>query len=230
MTPAEILGVSTPQKLMGIPERDASGNRTDLTPQERYIERLGRTQPAYTNGFSPGNTTLSWKTGVGKDNPSVWDTPNPLDGNVGNSANLLNRFLNNAPNINNNNNSADNQNNDSSWSKLMGSPKSLTDFSPAQRTAMDQFKELLNPTPAPVIIKPLATSNPKTQPILGFSSPLANPIGGSVTPVRSGVGLPSVLPTLPTITSQSAKPSLTPSWKTRRTESPDFTFPQRREY
>src|SRR5471032_1860811 len=47
MTPAEILGVATPENILKIPERDAAGRRMDPTAVERFYERQNQVQ---TNG------------------------------------------------------------------------------------------------------------------------------------------------------------------------------------
>ena len=39
MTPAEILGATTPEKILGIREYDAAGRPKNLTALERYTER-----------------------------------------------------------------------------------------------------------------------------------------------------------------------------------------------
>ena len=56
MTPAEILGEITPEKMLGLTERDAFGQPKNLTALERYVERQHQQLLlARTNGLQTGS-------------------------------------------------------------------------------------------------------------------------------------------------------------------------------
>ena len=62
LTPAEILGAATPEKMMGITERDAFGQPRNLTAMERYTERQNQMQLslAKTNALQAGDSSSAW--------------------------------------------------------------------------------------------------------------------------------------------------------------------------
>ena len=136
LTPAEILGATTPEKILGIQERDAAGRPKNLTALERYTERQNQTPPvnANTNAFPTWNFS---------DNQP--DPLNSIPGGLGSPDNLASPLLNPVPD----NQTFAGQNENNSWSKLFGSPPPPPSPSPAvilaQQTDMERFRQLLKP-------------------------------------------------------------------------------------
>src|ERR1700690_3765892 len=62
LTPAEILGAATPEKMMGISERNAFGQPKNLTALERYTERQNQLQLrlSKTNAQLSGDSSSAW--------------------------------------------------------------------------------------------------------------------------------------------------------------------------
>ena len=77
LTPAEILGQVTPEKMLGIPERDAFGQRKYSTALERYTERQNQMLPARTNALPAGDSSSVWnfsddRRGMSNSIPGGW--------------------------------------------------------------------------------------------------------------------------------------------------------------
>jgi hypothetical protein len=234
MTPAEILGVTTPEKMMGISERDATGNRKDLTPEERYMARLNQAQSGSTNSSSSGDSETPLNSYNGRNTPgasSPWDNSKPSDGKLGSSSGMLGSLLNNAvKNSMPNNDFGAGQNGNSDWDRLTGSPKPMTDFSPAQKSSMDQFREMLNANPAstPIGASPSPGFNAQSAPAFNLSPNAPNSFGGSAAPLTSGFGQQSTMPKMPTLFSQPVAQPAIPSWKIAATTPDPFDQPKRK--
>jgi hypothetical protein len=233
MTPAEILGVTTPEKMLGIRERDAAGQEKNLTPLERYWERQQQSTMAATNdeqtGDSPGRRDFS---GDGEDGTGASATNNRSPGN---SRTFLNGFFNSAPD----NNAFGGQGEASAWQKLWGGAPAITPDL-AQQAAMERFRQLLNPSPPPAAVTrssdtifPLPQMTPP-DPYWQQPAVFANPVGASFTPLSSGIEKPTGLTPLPGITSQNnLQPAPTPSWAPQPapwlSQAPQpFVIPQRK--
>ena len=193
LTPAEILGKATPEKMMGIPERDAFGQRKYPTAMERYTERQNQMLPAKTNALQMGYPSPAWNFPGDRRGAS-----NSINGGWGNPENLANPLFNSTPDSQ----ILARQNENSGWSKLFGQPAQPPDPNPAQLTDMDRFRQLLNPgspataptaTPA---LGGLKTSLPQTLLGSGLAQPQAARIGASFAPLNSGIGKPADLPKL----------------------------------
>lgn len=234
MTPAEILGVATPKKMLGIPDRDAAGNRKELTPQERFMARLNQAQSGATNSSASGDSDTPLSSYDGRNTPGVfspWDSSKPSDGKLGSSSGLLGSLLNNAlKNSLPNNDFGAGQNGNSDWDKLTGSTKPMADFSPAQKSTMDQFREMLNANPATTPIGASASPgfNPQPAPAFNFTPTTPNVFGGVAVPLTSGAGQPSTMPKMPTLYNQPVAQPVIPSWKIAATTPDPFTQPKRK--
>jgi hypothetical protein len=194
LTPAEILGVVTPEKILGISEHDAFGQQKNLTALERYTERQNQLLlPDKTNALQIGN---AYPPGLFPgDRREGWVSPERH----------ANSLLNPAPN----NQSLAPQNENRGWSKLFESTPAPTPLiqgpNPAQVEDMERFRQLLNPgspsaasgaTPA---LGGLKTSLPQTLLNAGLAQSQPTRVGASFTPLSSGIGRPPELPKLPGI-------------------------------
>jgi hypothetical protein len=220
MTPAEILGATTPEKILGIQEHDAAGRPKNLTALERYTERQNQTPTVNTNT----NVFPTWNFSDKRP-----DTLNSIPGELGSPDNLPSSLLNPAPN----NQTFAGQNGNKRWSKLFGSPSPSPVVTMAQQMNMERFRQLLKPgssstaaatTPS---LSGIKTSLPQTAlssglgqfsltPV-GASFPLKlvefaplverqsslTPVGASFTPLNNGIGKPAEMPKLPSIWSLS---------------------------
>ena len=196
LTPAEILGATTPEKIMGIQEHDASGRPKNLTALERYTERRNQLPPADTNS----NAFPTWKF-----SDKQPDTVNSIPGGLGSSDNMASSLLNPA---------ADNQpfagqNGNNSWSKLFDSPSPPPGVTMAQQTDMERFRQLLKSgssataAAATPSLSGIKISLPQTALSSGLGQSALTPVGASFTPLNSGIGKPAEMPKLPSIWSLS---------------------------
>jgi len=197
LTPAEILGAATPEKMMGISERDAFGQPKNLTVLERYTERQNQLQLrlAKTNALLADDAASAWNV-----SGDSYGMTNSLSSGWRNAEDMVNPLFNSASGRQ----TLSRQNENSAWSRLFGQPVALPAPNLAQQAGMDRFRQLLNPGSSP--ITPVATSSSdgiKTslpQTMLGSSLAQASTprIGASFTPLSSGISKPPELPKLPT--------------------------------
>ena len=196
LTPAEILGATTPEKILGIQAHDAAGRPKNLTALERYNERQNQTPPANTNA----NAFPTWNF-----SDKQPDTLNFIAGGLGSSNNLANPLLNPAPD----NQTFDGQNGNNSWSKLFGSPSPSPVVTLEQQMNMERFRQLLKPgssstaAAATPSLSGIKISLPQTALSSGLGQSALTPIGASFTPLNSGIGKPAEMPKLPSIWSLS---------------------------
>jgi len=187
LTPAEILGQTTPEKMMGIPERDAFGQRKYSSAMERYAARQ-----------SPASSKTN---GSQMDYPSVLNFPddrngvsNSINGGWGNPDKPVNPLFNPVPD----NQILSRQDGNSGWTKLFNQPAQPPVPGPAQLTDMDRFRQMLNsgsPATAPAAtpaMDGIKTSLPQTL----LAQPQPGRIGASYVPLNSGIGKPADLPRL----------------------------------
>jgi len=231
MTPEEIMGVTTPEKMLGLRERDTGGQEKNLTPLERYWERQQQSKTAATNDDQTGDLATRWDfSGNIEDRPgaSAMDNLSP-----GNSRSFLNGLFNAAPD----NNAVART---SVWQKFQnGTPATAPNL--AQQAAMERFRQLLNPSPpsASAVTRSSGTLFPLPQmapPSPYWQQPLVfvNPIGASFTPLNSWIGRPAGLTPLPGITGQNnLQPAPPPSWTPQPapwlSQAPQpFAIPQRK--
>jgi hypothetical protein len=225
LTPTEIIGATTPEKIMGIQERDAAGRPKNLTALERYTERQNQTPPVNTNAFPTWNFSDQQP-----------DTSNSIPGGLGSPNNMAGLLFNPAPD----NQIFAGQNGNNNWSKLLGSPSPSPVVILAQQTDMDRFRQLLQPgssstaAAATPLLSGIKISLPQTALSSGLGQSALTPVGASFTPLNSGIGKPAELPKLPSIWSLSltSPPSAAawapqpPPWLSPTPQS--FAFPQRK--
>jgi hypothetical protein len=196
LTPAEILGTTTPEKILGIHEYDAAGRPKYLTAMERYTERRNQMLAANTNAFQNGNSSPAWNFSQNRRDPS--DVFNPNNGGLEIPALMANPLFNSKPD----DRTLAKQGQNGGESKLFGSPTPLPAPDPAQQMNMDRFRQLLGSSPSP---SPAATpslndkmfSLPEMSPDIKLGQPSLNPMGALFPPLNSSVGKPASLPTLP---------------------------------
>jgi len=210
MTPAEILGIVTPEQILGVSERDAFGQPKYPTALERYADRQTRLLLlAKTNAAPSGSAPPAWYfLGDRRDEAnSPFGTKEPPDPQA---SSRLNAPLNNPfyP-------FSARQNDNSGWSKLFdNTPFPVAPMpSAAQVEDMERFRQLLNPgSPSPVTAATPGSGGLKTslpQALLGSGlAQSPNRLGGSFTPLTSGIGRPAELP------------KLTPTWGLSYTSPP----------
>jgi hypothetical protein len=196
LTPAEILGAATPEKIMGISERNAFGQPKNSTALERYTERqnLLQLKLSRTNALLSGDSSSAWNPsgnsygmsnapGSGWRNPAVRDSP------------LFNSSLDRQP--------PDRPEANSTWSRLFGQPAAIPVPNLAQQADLDRFRQLLNPGSSS--LAPMAnsssdgikTSLPQTMLGSGLDGSSPPRFGVSFTPLSSGISKPPDLPKLP---------------------------------
>ena len=203
MTPAEILGVTTPEQIMGIREHDASGQEITPTPAERWLARQDQSQA--TNGLQNGAAAESWDFSSDRFNPDGTGRDNPRQ--------FLDGFPNSAPN--NSSGAPVGQNEGANWLKPSGAatqPK----INLEQQAAVERFRQMLEPSqPATsqsgsdgkYFPTPTTTLNPN------LGQTVLNPIGTPFTPLDSGIVKPQALSPLPGITApNNPQPDVVPSW------------------
>jgi len=229
MTPAEIYGVTTPEMILGIPERDALGQRKRTTALERYTERQNQ-MAAPANPYT--NAVPTWS--------SFDKRPDALTGDSGSPDDLVNPLF---------RSSADKsvfarQNENNSWSKLFSPMASAPMPAPSaarqidKQNDMERFQQLLTSgsptagdTAAPVV-RGMKISVPQSPLDSTLGQPAINPAGGSFAPLSDGIGKPAGLPKLPgawNLSLTSALPSAAwapqpPPWLSPQ----PFAVPQRK--
>ncbi|HEX3890279.1 MAG TPA: hypothetical protein VHX90_05450 [Verrucomicrobiae bacterium] len=206
LTPAEILGVTTPDQVLKMSERDAAGQRKNSTAVERFYERQNEAQTNGAGGFFPSAPPLH---GNFQDKETVLLNANifkPSVGGFGNPAQASDSFRTPVPGKN----MASGQNGDEGWLKTFVSTETKAEQSPSQAADMAEFRKLLEPIQPP---KPSSTSSgdglfsaSKTS---VFGQP-ANPSSGLFN--NNGIG---GYPALPVGVGQSIAPAVTaaPDWK-----------------
>jgi hypothetical protein len=206
MTPAEILGVDTPEKILKIPERDAAGQRKNSTALERYYERQNAAQTNGSGGLFPGmassRTNNFPDSEASRLNANVF---NPSDDGFGNTAQPADPFQKPASGIG----AVANQNGDSGWSKIFISPPTPVQ-TPAQDADMAEFQKLLEPNQPSSSASPGGGlfSAPQIAPVSTFGQPM-NPVATPFGQINGGIG------GLPGGSGQNALPVATPApdWK-----------------
>ncbi len=229
LTPAEILGVTTPEKILGIHEYNSSGQPKNLSALERYTERQNQMQLANTNAFQSADSSSPWDFSRNRRNQS--DVFNSINDGLANPAPKTNPLLDSGPD----DQTLAGQSQNGGWSKLFDSPTPLPAPNKAQQTSLERFRQLLGSSPSTA---PAATpsSNDKIFSLLGMSpdvkpgQPSQNPMGASFSSLNSGIGRPADLPTLPGtsgLSYTSSRPAT--AWGPPISTDPQsFSVPQRK--
>jgi hypothetical protein len=195
LTPAEILGVTTPEKILGIQERDAFGQPKKLTALERYTERQNQMLLANSNAFQNADSFPAGN--FSRNHGDQSDVFNHVNGGSENPVSMANLLLNSVPD----NRTLARQSQNGDRLILFGSPKPLPTPSAAQQINLEPFRQLFRSSPSPA---PAATpssndkmfSLPGMSPDVKLGQPSLNPMGALFTPLNSGVGKPADLPGL----------------------------------
>lgn len=234
LTPAEILGVNTPEKILGVTERDASGQEKRLTPLERYWNRQNEAHTPVTNAFQMGGS-------LGR-----WDLPGQAEANGANppvlrgldTKSIWDKLMNSAPDAAAAEAARQNQNGASVWQKLLGDtpPEPMKAPSPAKLAAAARFQQLLGAT-APSAAPPATRATYSSRSITSdpiFGEQKINPAGASYTPLSSGIGVPMGVAPLPGIVTAPLPAAIaTPAWAPQLPpwqsgKSDMFAVPQRK--
>lgn len=196
LTPAEILGTTTPEAVMGIPERDAFGRPKNATAMERYTERQNQLLlTARTNDFQTGDSSSAWDV-----SGYQYGMSNSISGRRAGPGGMGNPLF----DATSDDPTSARSDGSGGWTKLFGSPAAAAPGpDTAQLAEMERFRQLLNPgsssltpsaTPAADGIR---TSLPKTLLGSALDQPAPARIGATFTPLTSGIGKPAALPKLP---------------------------------
>jgi hypothetical protein len=200
LTPAEILGVTSPEEILAGDTQD----KEHKSPSERF---LARQQMVATNSFFNDNQSSRWILSKDRDDASASGSARF---GVPDAAQLLNRFGSALPD----NNPFAPRNQDD-WFK----PQSPAVPKPnlEQIAAMERFRQLLNSGSSADALekssgsKFLSSQEPPLDPNLE-ALPVANRFGASYTPLSGSFNKPTGLTPLPGITQPIVTPVLTPSW------------------
>ena len=228
MTPAEIFGVTTTEKLLQPPERDAFGREKKTTQLERYLERENQARAGLTNGWRSDRANSPW--GCSRDEDNARPFARRLDGTADPAQNL-NRFLDSQQNKNAS--VSDNGNPDGNIFDAFAQKKATKEKLEQQAT-MVRFRQMLQPGsepspssryfPVPKVIVDPNITQPEFVP---------NPAGASFKPLISDIGRPAGLTPLPGVVTPHLQPVVIPSWKPQPppwlSQSPQPTaFPQQK--
>ncbi len=213
LTPEQILGLPTQEKILGIQDRDAFGRPKNESVVAQYYERqeMSRTRTNNDN-YAAAEPAPQWGILGGQSpqmGPNIWT---PAGSRPGNSA-FLNQFLNGTPDSRD----AAAQAPQSGWSKSFNLP-APPKATPEQEAAMAQFRQLLEPhSPPDGAARTPASDSPffsrSTAHASGPSTVI--PIGKSFTPLSSGIAMPAGPAPLPGLLgpTNAAASVFAPEWK-----------------
>ena len=207
-TPEDVLGLPTPEKILGLDEK----NEKKLSPEARFLQRLDEA--------SLGATTNRSQRADGRTDRFGADEPNDIFSRNRNDATRLetggprnfNQQLNAAPN------SAfgSGPRTDVPWGNPFAQAPVLPKVTPEQLASMERFRAFMEPPAAPPVARPTAVFTPSAS---AATPALFNPAGRSYTPVQSNIGKPADVKPLSGITgyhptSPTTKPtsSQMPPW------------------
>jgi hypothetical protein len=231
MTPEEIFGVTTSEKLLKPPERDAMGREKSQTPLERYLDRESQLRTGHTNDLQNDRTDSPWNVSRDRNDANPFDSiPRGAD----DPAQNLNRFL-NGQRIGD---VSANQNGNVTWDSFNTAAQQTTEKPDLeQMAAMARFRQLLEPNQVSAAPSPDSGFFPAPKSVLdpNITQPdfVPNPAGASFTPLTSGIGKPAGLSALPGIVSTAPQTVATPAWAPQPPpwllQGPQpFTMPQRK--
>ncbi len=220
LTPEQILGMPTPEKALGISDRDAFGQTKNETVAAQYLKRQEPSQ-VRTNidNYGAANPAPPWETSSRPElqmNQNIWAPAVSKPGNPTTVDQILN--------VNAANNATPAKTQPGGWTKSFNLPSSPPDPTPEQQAAMDQFRELLQPrTPSedsaktPVLGSPIFSPSPTAQASVAQASEPSPviPIGASYAPLSDGIAMPARVTPLPGLLGPTNAPvaQLVPEWK-----------------
>jgi hypothetical protein len=207
MTPAEILGVDTPDQILKIPDRDAAGLPKKTTVVERYLERQDQVQTNGSGAFLSATPSLRPDFSGNEDARFDSDSFKPAGSIFANPAHQPAESFQQAAT---GTGTDAGQNTDPGWTKVFASTPAPAE-SPAQAADMTEFKKLLEPS------QPLPSSKPAANDGI-FSS--QHTLQGSKfgQPANAGdatFGPFNAIGGLPEVRGQVSAPTVTavPDWK-----------------
>jgi hypothetical protein len=216
LTPEEIMGLPTPEKILAIPAHDAYGRPKNETVVAQYYERQEQSRPRTNDYNYDGRKDSMARWGLSDSqelrmNPNIWSSTSI---NPENPA-LMNSSLNGTSDTRAGSATAPN----SGWLKSFNLPAPPPGPTPEEKTAMEQFQQLLQPHSLPGG----TTKNPGLgSPLFSPASiapapgqPVSTPVGASYTPLGSGIATPTGANPLPGLfgPTNAAAPLFTPAWK-----------------
>ncbi|HXI71950.1 MAG TPA: hypothetical protein VNN22_16460 [Verrucomicrobiae bacterium] len=228
MTPEEIFGIKSTDKLLQPPERDAFGREKKTTPMERFLERENQSRIGPTNSWRNDRANSPWNLSHDEDNASQF--ARRPDGTADPAQNLK-RFLDSQQNRNVAGNQ-DGKIDDQAFDAF--TTKKETEEKIEQLAAMQRFRQMLQPGSAP------STESryfPAPKPVVNpnYTAPefVPNPAGASFTPLSSSIGRPTGLTPLPGAFTTHPQPAVIPSWKPQpppwvSQSGPPTAFPQQK--
>jgi hypothetical protein len=201
----------TPQEILGIKSDNSDTTQDDRTPMERYLERQEQQRTRnVTNSWRGENGEMA-RTRVTSDT-NFSSGPGSRFGTIGND---LSRLLNG----NSSNKNVPEQAENSTWNLSISSrplqPSLRPD--PAQQTAMNQFRQLLNPS----FLSAAETKSDRSfvsaptaaiDPYIAQPEYVPNPAGASFIPLLNNLGKPTGLNPLPGIVMPNIPSTTAPSW------------------
>jgi hypothetical protein len=224
LTPEQILGLPTKEKVLGVTDQDAAGQPKDESVVVQYYERQQRLRSRtnnydyrYDSGYDNGPTNGSPQWDISGNRESPMDSNHwPGTGNQQEYSSLLSQFL--ARTTTNRANSASAE--DGGWFGPFNLPARPTGPTPEQKIAMEQFQQLLKPHEPPggeTTVSAPGTTLFSAPPAASSSTlgPLAvTPIGASYTPLGTGLTMPTALAPLSSVPgpNYSLLPALAPAW------------------
>ena len=216
-TPEQILGLTTQEKILGIPDRDAAGLPKNDTMVAQYLYRQEHSRARTNNdNYAAADPARGRDFSGGQElqlNPNIWT---PAGGKPEIPA-LMSQFLNGTTD----NRSASAPAQDSGWLKSFNLPASPPKATPEQQAALDQFQQLLKPHSPPVGAAnvqafggPIFSTSPLV-PNPAPGPPAAIPKGASFMPLSSGIPMPMGVAPLPGLLgpTNTALPLVAPEWK-----------------
>ena len=236
MTPEEIFGIATPEKILGVKN---SKDEAKLSPEERYLRRQDRLTGTATNLSRRMDVPL-WREDEMRDPFHPADAVNRFSSrnngavsgperNVGGVNGLFPRLNRDAP-------TESDAKVESAWFSPFAPPEALRKQTPEQLAGMERFRALMEPSAperpadtAKLFGQPNIAPDPNMQ-----SQPLFNPLGRSFTPLESGISKPVGLAPLRGITGPqkvAEKKTTTlvqaPPWLSTPSSAQDAPLPQR---
>jgi hypothetical protein len=202
LTPAEIYGVTTSEKIFGLADPK---NEDKLSATERYLLRQSRASSSSATNGRPNAALLREDS---PDNPFRRQNGNDRLFHSGDkpepgSPKYFNQLLSIAPNSP----FGAEPKAESVWTSPFSPPAPVAKPDLAQEAAMERFRTLMDPGALPdkpataPRLAPLPAPDPNMQPL-----PLGNRLGQSFTPLQSGISKPTGIMPLPSITSPYALP------------------------
>ncbi len=215
MTPSEILGGTAADDLLQSPGRDPLGRKKESTQLERYLDRQNPSRSSLTNGWQNERDNSPWQFLKDRDgvNPHAPNRDSTMDTAQRLNEYLSSRRIGDGP--------ANQNNKNFGWDSFTPpAPQKRDKPDLEQLAAMDRFRQMLDPGPAPLAgsspeskFFPQPKTAPVSDPYLTQPDFIPNPSGGSYSPLTTGIGKPTGLTPLPGIVTQPGiAPATPPAW------------------